>query len=110
MPDTHETLTDPALPPGALAALDSGLRSGAAGTGRGPLSLARRLGGLTSVLVVGVVATLGFIGGVEVQKRQGVTTPVAAAGGGAAGPGAAAAARAAAGGVSPTTIAPPPAA
>ena len=29
MPDDHEALTDPALPAGALATLDSGLRSGA---------------------------------------------------------------------------------
>ena len=111
MPDAHETLTDPALPPGALATLDNGIRSGAAGGGRGALSLARRLGGLTSVLVLAVVAVLGFIGGVEVQKRQRVTSSVAATAPGAtggAGLGAAAAARAAAGGGATTTAAPAP--
>jgi hypothetical protein len=104
MPNDHEALTDPALPAGALATLDSGIRSGAAGGGRGPLSLARRLGGLTSVLMLAVVATLGFIGGVDVQKRQKVTTSVAASGTGATGGAGAGSARA--GGGSTTTTAP----
>jgi hypothetical protein len=73
--------TEPALPPGALAALESAMAAN--GGGRGPRSLARRLGTLTSVLVLAVAAAAGFIGGVQVQKRQGDTSSVSAAGAGA---------------------------
>ena len=83
-----------ALPPDALAALERGVASGDGG-GRGARSLGRRLGALTSVLVLGVVAALGFIGGVEVQKRHG-TSQVSATGPGGGGAGGGAAARAAA--------------
>jgi hypothetical protein len=106
MPDEHEALTDPALPAGALATLDSGIRTGAAGAGRGPLSLARWAGGLTSVLVLAVVATMGFIGGVQIQKRQRVTTVAGTGGAGGATLGASAGARGGAGGGPSTTAGP----
>lgn len=71
--------TDPGLPAGALAALETSLQS-TNGSGRGPRSIARRLGPLTSVLVLAVVAAAGFLGGVKVQKHQGGTTTRVAAG------------------------------
>jgi hypothetical protein len=104
MPDAPEALTDPAMPADALASLEASLRSGARGSGRGPASLARRLGSLTSVLVLGIVAAAGFIGGVQVQKRQGPTAVAAT------GTGTGAGARAAAAGGASTTAAPAPAA
>lgn len=107
MPDAPEALTDPALPPEAMASLERGLRSGPPAAG-GPRSLARRLGGLTSALVLGIVAAAGFLGGVQVQKHQGGTAQVAATGSGAggAGFGGGAAARAAAAAQGATTTTP----
>ncbi len=87
--------SEPTLPPDAMAALERSIATN--GAGRGPRSMARRLGGLTSVLVLGVFAAAGFIGGVQVQKHQGGTSQVATGGGGAA-----AAARAAGAGVTTT--------
>lgn len=81
---------EPGLPPGALAVLELSAAADAdadagSGQGRGPGSLARRLGLLTSVLVLGLVATLGFVAGVNVQKGQKTTAVVpTGAGGGAA--------------------------
>jgi hypothetical protein len=90
------TRTEPALPPDAFAALERSLSTGG-GSARSPRSIARRLGSLTSVLVLALFAAVGFIGGVQVQKHQGTTTAVATGGFGGG-----AAARAAAAGTSTT--------
>jgi len=92
MPDpapAADPTVDYVLPPDAMDALETALVA-QGGAPRGPRSLARRLGPLTSVLVLGVVAAAGFLGGVQVQKGQQPAATVVAGG-------AAAAARARAG-------------
>lgn len=71
--------TEPILPEGAYTALETtvGTRNGLR---RGPASIARSLGVLTSVLVLAVFAAGGFVAGVKVQKRQGGTARVATSG------------------------------
>lgn len=90
-PDATAVRSEPSLPLGAMAALEASLREH---DGRGPRSVARRLGAVTTVLVLAVVGAAGFVAGVQVQKHQVTTTATrvsstgtAAAAGAAAGAG-----------------------